>query len=226
MKKPRGPQFAVDQDLSTTYLHPDGNQSSLTIDLPYPGRVTAVSFTSSNSDDRLGDPASFMIEGLEINGSCSSIGEALIPEFNSPNQSRLIAFENDQNFSSYRITFLNNQDEFNNSKQIELAEIDLLGVPGSDEWLSTAPVFHLGGQANTRIISTAPGSWRFNGGEVNYSPVEPNVASLQVWSRNNGSDYNTSKFFYNGSEQTPSEISNPDQYPLDTNPFASNWHRL
>ena len=47
------------------------------------------------------------------------------------------------------------------------------------------------------------------------------MASLQVWSRNNGSDYNTSKFFYNGSEQIPSEISNPDQYPLDTNPFAS-----
>ena len=43
----RGPEFLADQDLSTYYLHPDGNQSSLNIDLPYEGRVTAISFTSS-----------------------------------------------------------------------------------------------------------------------------------------------------------------------------------
>ena len=41
---------------------------------------------------------------------------------------------------------------------IELAEIELLGVPDSDQWLSTSPIFHLGGQAHARIIATAPGS--------------------------------------------------------------------
>jgi hypothetical protein len=217
----KGPEFLVDQDLLTTYFQPDGNQSTLSIDLPVPGRVTAISFISSNSDERLGDPSSFLFEGLENNGSFSTITEELIPEFDSPKQNRLIAFENDQNFSTYRITFLNNQDEFNNSKQIELGEIDLLGVPGSDTWLSTAPLIHIGGQANTRILSAAPGSWRFNGGEVNYSPIEPNTASLQVWSRNKASDYNSSRFFFNGTEQSATEISNPEQYPLDTNPFAS-----
>ena len=217
----KGPEFLVDQDLLTTYVQPDGNQSTLSIDLPVPGRVTAISFISSNSDDREGDPSSFLFEGLENNGSFSTITEELIPEFDSPKQNRLIAFENDQNFSTYRITFLNNQDEFNNSKQIELGEIDLLGVPGSDTWLSTAPLIHIGGQANTRILSAAPGSWRFNGGEVNYSPIEPNTPSLQVWSRNKASDYNSSRFFFNGTEQSATELSNPEQYPLDTNPFAS-----
>ena len=103
----------MDQDLSTAYFQPDGNQSTLTIDLPVPGRVTALSFISSSSDERLGDPSSFLFEGLENNGSFSTIVEELIPEFDSPKQNRLIAFENDQNFSTYRITFLNNQDEFN-----------------------------------------------------------------------------------------------------------------
>ena len=128
--------------------------------------MTAISFISSNSEELLGAPASFLFEGLESNGSYSAISESLIPEFDSPKQSQLVAFENDQNFSTYRITFLDNQDEFNNSKQIELAEIDLLGVPGSDTWLSTAPILHIGGQANTRILTAAPASWRFNDGEV------------------------------------------------------------
>ena len=107
----KGPEFLVDQDLLTTYFQPDGNQSTLSIDLPVPGRVTAISFISSNSDERLGDPSSFLFEGLENNGSFSTITEELIPEFDSPKQNRLIAFENDQNFSTYRITFLNNQDK-------------------------------------------------------------------------------------------------------------------
>ena len=158
---------------------------------------------------------------MEENGSYHLISELFIPSFDSPKQSQLFAFENDRNFSTYRITFLNNQDDFNNSKQIELAEVELFGVPDSDQWLSTSPIFHLGGQANTRIISTAPGSWRFNGGEVNYQPVEPNTASLQTWTRNAFSDYNSSKFFLNGTEQIPTEVSYPEQYPLDTNPFAS-----
>ena len=217
----RGPEFLADQDLSTYYLHPDGNQSSLNIDLPYEGRVTAISFTSSVNEDRSVDPSEVAIQGLEENGSYHLISELFIPSFDSPKQSQLFAFENDRNFSTYRITFLNNQDDFNNSKQIELAEVELFGVPDSDQWLSTSPIFHLGGQANTRIISTAPGSWRFNGGEVNYQPVEPNTASLQTWTRNAFSDYNSSKFFLNGTEQIPTEVSYPEQYPLDTNPFAS-----
>jgi hypothetical protein len=150
----RGPEYLLDQDLSTYYLHPDGNQSSLIFDLPYDGRMTAISFTSSVNEDRFGDPAEVVIQGLEDNGSYHLISELVIPSFDSPKQSQLFAFENDRNFSTYIITFLNNQDDFNNSKQIELAEIELFGVPESDQWLSTAPIFHLGGQANTRIIST------------------------------------------------------------------------
>ncbi|MDA0343857.1 MAG: hypothetical protein O3B07_06670, partial [Verrucomicrobia bacterium] len=217
----KGPEFVLDQDLSTFFLQPDGNQSYLKIELKYPGRATAISFTSSTNEDRSADPESVLVEGLENNGSFSVISELLIPSFDEPKQPRLVSFDNDQNFSTYRITFLSNQDDFNNSSHIELAEIELLGVPGSDQWLSTAPIFHLGGQANTRIISTAPGSWRFNGGEVNYQPVEPNTASLQTWTRSAFSDYNSSKFFLNGIEQIPTEVSNPEQYPLDTNPFAS-----
>ena len=189
----KGPEFLVDGDLSTAYYQPDGNQSTLTIELPVPTvplRFPLFPVTARNASEI--PQVSF--EGLESNGSYSTIIEELIPEFDSPKQNRLVAFENDQNFSTYRITFLNNQDEFNNSKQIELAEIDLLGVPGTDTWLSTAPILHIGGQANTRILSAAPASWRFNGGEVNYSPVEPNTVSLQVWSRHNASDYNSSGF--------------------------------
>ena len=158
---------------------------------------------------------------MENNGSYSVISENEIPPFSDPSEQQLVAFENDKNFSTYRITFLNNQSDFNESKAIEIAEIDLLGVPDSDQWLSTSPVLHLGGQANQRILSVAPGSWRFNGGEVNYTPVEPNTVSLQVWSRQNSSDYNGSKFFLNGAQQNPIEIINPEQFPLDTNPFTS-----
>ncbi|MEL0099326.1 MAG: hypothetical protein VW907_07215, partial [Opitutae bacterium] len=39
----KGPDFVVDQDLSTSFFQPDGNQSTLTFDLPTAGRVTAVS---------------------------------------------------------------------------------------------------------------------------------------------------------------------------------------
>ena len=218
----KGPQNALDQDLSTSYFHPDGNQSTMTFELLYASRVTAVSFTSSNNEDtRSHDPALFVLEGLEANGSYSLIDEKDIPAFSGPNEQQFIAFENDQNFTTYRITFSNNQSDFNESLAIELAEIELLGVPDSDQWLSTSPLFHLGGQAHARILATAPGSWRFNGGEVNYSPVEPNSPNIQAWIRQKSSDYNSSKLFLNGTEQIVSEISNPDQYPLDTNPYAS-----
>ena len=52
----RGPEFVLDQDLSTFFLQPDGNQSYLNIDLKYPGRATAISFTSSNNEDRIRRP--------------------------------------------------------------------------------------------------------------------------------------------------------------------------
>ena len=63
------PEFVLDQDLSTFFLQPDGNQSYLKIDLKYPGRATAISFTSSTNEDRSADPESVLIEGLENNGS-------------------------------------------------------------------------------------------------------------------------------------------------------------
>ena len=74
-----GPEFLVDQDLSTFFLQPEGNQSYLKIDLKHPGRATAISFTSSSNENRNADPESVLVEGLENNGSFSVISELLIP---------------------------------------------------------------------------------------------------------------------------------------------------
>ena len=72
------------------------------------------------------------------------LSKNLFPNLIALNKTDWSRLKTIRNFSTYRITFLNNQDEFNNSKQIELAEIDLLGVPGTDTWLSTAPILHIG----------------------------------------------------------------------------------
>ena len=172
-------------------------------------------------EDRKSDPASFLIEGMESNNSFTAITEEFVPAFGEPRKPQIISFDNDRNFSTYRITFLNNESDFNGSAAIEIAEIDLLAVPLANEWLEQPPFFHLGGKASFRTLSTAPGSWQFNGGEVNYPPVEPGVATIQVWSRERSSDFNSSRFFLNGTEQDKKETVNPSLFPLDTNPFTS-----
>ena len=51
--------------------------------------------------------------------------------------------------------------------------------------------------------------------------MEPGVATIQVWSRERSSDFNSSRFFLNGTEQDKKETVNPSLFPLDTNPFTS-----
>ena len=94
----KGPELLVDQD-SPSYLHPDGNQSTLTFELVYPSEVTAVSSS----------PVTMKTTGHEIllfshrgfgNNVHSVISENEIPPFSDPSEQQLVAFENDKNFST------------------------------------------------------------------------------------------------------------------------------
>ena len=211
----QGAEKAIDNDPDTKYLNNDVNNSGLIVTTQHGGMVNGLSFTSGN--DMPGrDPASYILEGSNDNGvTFSTISEGTVPAFTDRGQRKQIFIENNSVYSTFRITFPSVVD-YNSSNEMQIAEIELLGIPESDEWLSVNRIFQLGSKNRKRILAGSPVSWRFNDGLINFQEPDSAETNLQTWLRSAGTDYNSSRFFLNGMEQNQSEVDNSEGFPNDS----------
>ena len=181
------PNKAIDNDPNTKYLNYDVNNSGLIVTTQVSGVVNGLSFTSAN-DMPARDPSSFVLEGsLDGGTTYSIIAEGTMPAFSDRGQRKQVPIENSASFNTYRITFPSIVD-FNSSDEMQIAELELLGVPASEEWLSVNRVFQLGSKSRKRILAGSAGSWRFNDGFNKLSGTYPQARRVcKSWVRSAGS---------------------------------------
>ena len=130
------PEYAIDDRLDTKYLNRDGNGSGLTMFTPK-GIVNGISLTSA--EDHPGrDPKTYKLEGSTDHKTFTLISEGDVPSFTKRKQKREILFENNQSFTTYRLTFPKLSDVY--AKVMQIAEIELLkkDVATKDDLLARA----------------------------------------------------------------------------------------
>ena len=83
-------------------------------------------------------------------------------------------------------------------------------------------IFQIGTNSHGLAMAGGTGrwSWRFNGGHEAYSSVSLNTSALQVWVRQAGTNYQSSRFFYNGAEQDRTAGSSDTSVPTNTEATA------
>jgi hypothetical protein len=113
---------AIDNRVGTKYLNRDGNGSGLTI-TTVAGIINGISLTSA--EDHPGrDPKTYRLEGSGNGKAFTLISEGDVPVFTKRKQKREILFENNQSFTTYRLTFPKLSDVY--AKVMQIAEIELL----------------------------------------------------------------------------------------------------
>ena len=151
----QGVEKAIDDDPSTKYLNYDVNNSGLIVTTQVAGVVNGLSFTSAN-DMPARDPASFVLSGSDDSGSTYQlIAEGTVPAFSARGQRKQVFIENNTSYSTYKLIFPSVVD-FNSSDEMQIAEIELLGVPESDEWLSVNRIFQLGSKTANESLPDPP----------------------------------------------------------------------
>ena len=78
-------------------------------------------------------------------------------------------------------------------------------------------IFQIGTNIHGLAVAGGTGrwSWRFNGGHEAYNSVSLNTSALQAWVRQAGSNYQASRFFYNGTEQVRTAGSSDSSVPTN-----------
>ena len=121
-KRSQKPEHAIDDRVGTKYVNRDGNGSGLTMFSPN-GIINGISLTSA--DDHPGrDPKTYKLEGSTDGKTFSLISEGNVPSFTKRKQKREILFENNQSFTTYRLTFPKLSDVY--ARFMQIAEIELL----------------------------------------------------------------------------------------------------
>ncbi len=121
-KRSQKPEHAIDDRLDTIYLNRDGNGSGLTIFTPN-GIIHGISLTSA-ADHPGRDPKTYKLEGSTDGKTFTLISEGDVPSFTKRKQKREILFENNQSFTTYRLTFPKLSDVY--ARFMQIAEIELL----------------------------------------------------------------------------------------------------
>ena len=121
-KRSQKPEHAIDDRLDTIYLNRDGNGSGLTIFTPN-GIIHGISLTSA-ADHPGRDPKTYKLEGSTDVKTFTLISEGDVPSFTKRKQKREILFENNQSFTTYRLTFPKLSDVY--ARFMQIAEIELL----------------------------------------------------------------------------------------------------
>ena len=141
-KSPRNQKAdkAIDNRVGTKYLNRDGNGSGLTI-TTVAGIINGLTLTSA--DDHPGrDPKTYRLEGSNDGKAFTLISEGDVPVFTKRKQKKEILFDNNQSFTSYRLTFPKLSDVY--AKVMQIAEIELLkrDVLPKDDILARAQVLN------------------------------------------------------------------------------------
>ena len=174
------------------------------------GVVNGLSFTRKRYAGK--DPASFVLSGSDDSGSTYQlIAEGTVPAFSARGQRKQVFIENNTSYSTYKLIFPSVVD-FNSSDEMQIAEIELLGVPESDEWLSVNRIFQLGSKNRKRILAGSSGSWRFNDG-LQFQEPTVGQTNLQTWVMQLAL-ITILQFFLNGQEQAKSDLDNEIGFPV------------
>ena len=131
---------AIDNRVGTKYLNRDGNGSGLTI-TTVAGIINGLTLTSA--DDHPGrDPKTYRLEGSSNGKAFTLISEGDVPVFTKRKQKKEILFDNNQSFTTYRLTFPKLSDVY--AKVMQIAEIELLkrDVLPKDDILARAQVLN------------------------------------------------------------------------------------
>ena len=84
-------------------------------------------------------------------------------------------------------------------------------------------IFQIGSNSHGLAVTGGTGSWcwRFNGGHERYNDVTINNVAQQAWVRQAGTNYQASRFFYNGLEQARVAGSSDASSPTNVAEIAS-----
>jgi hypothetical protein len=124
------------------------------------------------------------------------------------------------------VTFDGSNDYLSRSSRLGFSANPDISVFAVTSFLSLANnderIFQLGTNSHGLAVAGGTGSWswRFNGGHEAYSSVSLNTSALQAWVRQAGTNYQASRFFYNGTEQVRTAGSSDSSVPTNTGATA------
>ncbi|MDA9118851.1 DUF5011 domain-containing protein [Opitutales bacterium] len=125
------------------------------------------------------------------------------------------------------ITFDGSNDYLSISSRLGFSSNPDLSVFAVTSFLSLADnderIFQIGSNSHGLAVTGGIGSWcwRFNGGHERYNDVTINNVAQQAWVRQAGTNYQASRFFYNGLEQARVAGSSDASSPTNVAEIAS-----
>ncbi|WP_407679257.1 LamG-like jellyroll fold domain-containing protein, partial [Candidatus Chordibacter forsetii] len=125
------------------------------------------------------------------------------------------------------ITFDGSNDYLSISSRLGFSANPDISVFAVTSFLSLADnderIFQIGSNSHGLAVTGGTGSWcwRFNGGHERYNDVTINNVAQQAWVRQAGTNYQASRFFYNGLEQARVAGSSDASSPTNVAEIAS-----